>query len=366
MRRLLLLVAVLHFHYLVWGARPQEPLPPYPYDEEEVIFHNTADDVTLCGTLTLPRSSGPFPVVILLQGSGPWDRDYSCDGHKFFLVWADHLTREEIAVFRYDKRSAGKSTGVYNTSTLENFAKDALAGVEYLKSRSEINPAKIAFVGHSEGGMTAFLAASQSDAIACVVSTAAPCVNGEELMFEQEPLLQRIDGVPEEMITQTRELREQIFALLKEIPDRAAAENKLREVFTHYFSTLNPAQTKIAETYYGQLEQQIAFFNSAWFRYYLTYDPAITLKKVHVPILALNGSRDLIVTPEQNLKRLAHTLEEMGHVDFTVMELPQLNHAFQTCETGSFHEYEKIEETASPVMLNIMSDWLLQKLYDRS
>ena len=351
--------------YQKYAHRPQEPLQPYPYDEEEVVFHNTSDNVTLAGTLTLPRSLGPFPVVILLHGSVPADRDYTYDGHKYFLVWADHLTRQGMAVLRFDKRSAGQSTGNYDTSTLENFAKDALAGVEYLKSRSDINPHQIGFIGHSEGGMTAFLAASNSDDVAFVVSMAAPCVNLEELVSIQEPLLLRAEGLGEEWILRGHELRRLIFAILNEEPDRTLAQKKLRDLLTSYFDSFTPPQREIAERCYGSIEQQISHWNSASFRYWLVYDPLPTLKKVNVPILALNGSLDLIVTPEQNLRLLAQTLEEIGHKDFTVLELPQLNHAFQTCQTGSLKEYEQIEETTSPIALNLMSDWVLQKIENK-
>jgi dipeptidyl aminopeptidase/acylaminoacyl peptidase len=376
-RLLIFLLALLQFAYLgfagapirsvgdIWqkyALRPQEPIPPYPYDEEDVVFHNTSDNVTLAGTLTLPHSTGPFPAVILLHGSGPYDRDYTSDGHKFFLVWADHLTRQGIAVLRFDKRSAGKSTGNYDESTLENFAKDALAGIEYLKSRSEINHQQIGLVGHSEGGMTAFLAASQSDDIAFVVSMAAPCVNLEELLYMQEVLLQRVDNVPEEMIVQSQKLRHQMFAILKEEDDRKVCEQKLRDIFSQYFSSLNPSQREIVETYYGTLDQQIKSFNSSPSRYWLVYDPIITLKQVKVPIIALNGTLDLIVTPNQNLTRIAQALEEIGHRDFTILELSQLNHAFQTCQTGSLKEYEKIEETTAPIVLDIMSQWILRKM----
>lgn len=219
--------------------RPQEPSLPYPYDVEEVVFLNVEDNVALVGTLTIPRSTGPFPAVILLHGSAPYDRDYSSDGHKFFLVWADHLTRNGIAVLRFDKRSAGKSTGNYETSTLENFAKDALAGVEYLKSYSEINPHQIGLVGHSEGGMTALLAASMSDDIAFVVALGAPCVNAEELIYVQEPLIQRVDGVSEEIISQNLSLRKQIFSILKDEEDRANAEKKVASNLDSSLSFVN-------------------------------------------------------------------------------------------------------------------------------
>lgn len=344
------------------STRFQEPLPPYPYHQEEITFQNSSADVMLAGTLTWPTSPGPFPVVILLHGSAPLDRDSLMFNHKFFLVWADQLTKQGIAVLRFDKRSAGKSTGDYNTSTLEDFAEDALAGVNYLKSRKEINPTQIGLIGHSEGGLTALLTASKSNEIAFVVLMAAPCRNIEELLYLQEEKLQRVDGVSEEMIAKSLKFRRHFFSVLKEETDRDAAEKKLREIFTKYLGQLTSSQRVIAEKYYGSSENQIKGFNSKTFRYLMTYDPVVTLKHVKIPVLALNGELDFVVAPFENLKQIAKILEEIGHKDFAVMELPKVNHLFQTCITGSITEYADIEETASPLALNRMAEWILEKI----
>ena len=343
------------------SMRFQDPLFPFPYNEEEVVFHNTPVNVTLSGTLTLPDSAGPFPAVILLHGSAPLDRDSSMFGHKLFLVWADHLTKQGIAVLRFDKRSAGKSTGNYNNSTLEDFADDALAAIEYLKNRKEINVQQIGLVGHSEGGMTALLASSKSSDIAFVLLMASPCVNWEELILTQEAALQRIDGISEEIIAKNLNLRKQVFTILKEEGNREIAEKKLRELLTKQLSKLTDSERQVAENYYGPLESQIQFFNSAWFRYNFTYDPANTLKQIKIPLLALNGELDFIVSSKQNLTRIKQALEEAGHKDHTVKELAKLNHAFQTCQTGSVTECANIEETTAPVALNMMSEWILEK-----
>lgn len=343
-------------------ARFQEPIPPYPYHQEEVTFQNSSANVMLAGTLTWPTSPGPFPVVILLHGSAPLDRDSLMFNHKFFLVWADYLTKQGIAVLRFDKRSAGKSTGDYDTSTLEDFAEDALAGVHYLKNRKEINLTQIGLIGHSEGGLTALLTASKSNEVAFVVlMAAAPCRNIEELFYSQEEQLQRVDGVSEEMIAKSLKFRKHFFSVLKEEADRDAAEKKLREIFTKYLSLLTPSQRVIAEKYYGSSENQIKGFNSKTFRYWMTYDPVVTLKHVKVPVLALNGELDFVVASFENLQQIAKILEEIGHKDFTVMELPKVNHLFQTCMTGSVTEYADIEETASPLALNKMAEWILEK-----
>jgi uncharacterized protein len=340
--------------------RPQEPIWPLPYDEEEVSFVNSHDGVKLAGTLTLPRSEGPHPAVVLLHGSYPFDRNSSAYGHKPFLVWADYLTRQGIAVLRFDKRSAGKSTGDYETSTLEDFAKDALAAVEYLKTRTEIR--SIGLIGHSEGGMTASLAASQSDDIAFIALMAAPCmVNWEELIIMQEEAFQRVDGIDEELIAKNRLFREKVFSILKQEKNRETAATLLQNLYTFYFSFLTPEQKKLYAIYYGSMGEQIQLCNSAWFRYTLNYDPAETLKKVKVPILALNGERDFVVSYKENLSRLTKTLQEAQHPDFTVLSLPDLNHGFQTCMTGSLQENPLIEETVAPSVLEILTYWIKKK-----
>lgn len=343
--------------------RPQEPTRPYPYDEEEVAFENTAAGITLAGTLTLPRSQGPFPVVVLIHGSGPLDRDLTMVNHKPFLVWADYLTRQGIAVLRFDKRSAGKSTGDYNSSTVEDFANDALAGVEYLKTREEINSNQIGLIGFSEGGLTAPLMASKSKDIGFIVFMAAPAVNLKEILYKQEELLQRLDGVNEEMIAENRQIRTQQFDVLEKEENRTVADQKLRDILINYLNSLTSSQRESVEKHLGTIEEQVSMLNSASFRYGLNYDPLFVLKQVKIPVLALNGDRDFIVQSEQNLKQIGRMLEETNHTDYTVKELPNLNHLFQTCQTGSFEESADIEETASPLALKIVADWILDKVH---
>ena len=124
-------------------GRPQDPKKPYPYDEEEVSYKNAKDNIKLAGTLTLPRGGSSYPAVVLITGSGSQDRNETIAGHRPFLVLADHLTRHGIAVLRVDDRGVGGSELGSPTATSENFAEDVLAGVEYLKTRKEINAKNI-------------------------------------------------------------------------------------------------------------------------------------------------------------------------------------------------------------------------------
>ena len=156
------------------AQRPQDPQRPYPYDEEEVIYDNIEAGIQLAGTLTLPRSEAPFPVALLISGSGLQDRNEALAGHRPFLVLADFLTRRGIAVLRFDDRGGFQSTGNFEAATSEDFASDVLAGVEFLKSRREINPRQIGLIGHSEGGLIGPMVAAQSPDVGFIVMMAGP------------------------------------------------------------------------------------------------------------------------------------------------------------------------------------------------
>lgn len=338
--------------------RPQEPKLPFPYTEEHISYDNLKAGVTLSGTLTLPTSKGPFPVVLLIAGSGPIDRDETVFGHKPFLVLADYLTRQGIAVLRFDKRGCGKSTGNYDKATSQDFSDDVLAGIAYIKSRQEVNSNQIGLIGHSEGGIIAPMVAAKSKDVAFVVLMAGTGVNGEEILYEQCALIQRAVGATEDTINQCRKFQEQMFTLVKTEPDPQIAAEQMQEIAKNYKATLLETQEKVTLEH---LERLAARVNTDWFRYYLTFDPSTTLKQVRVPVLVLNGELDLQVSSKQNLLVISKILEESGNKDFTIVELPKLNHFFQTCETGSIAEYAKIEETISPSVLNLITEWVLER-----
>ncbi|MGE4494462.1 MAG: alpha/beta hydrolase family protein, partial [Methanosarcina sp.] len=174
--------------------REQDPVRPYPYDEEEVVYENEGAGVKLAGTLTLPRSEGPFPAVILISGSGQQNRDEELLGHRPFLVLSDYLTQRGIAVLRVDDRGTGGSTGDFSQATSEDFAGDVLAGIDYLKSREEIDPTQIGLIGHSEGGLIAPIVAVESRDVAFIVLMAGPGITGEEILYLQSELISRAEG----------------------------------------------------------------------------------------------------------------------------------------------------------------------------
>jgi len=329
--------------------RPQNPVKPYPYREEEVTYANKSGGNTLAATLTVPPGKGPFPAVLLIVGSGPHDRDESIMGHKPFLVLADFLTRKGIVVLRADKRGVGGSTGDEDTATSADFATDAEAGVTYLKTRSEVDPHKIGLIGHSEGGLIAPMVAASDPGVAFIVMWAGPGLPGDQIIVEQERLIAEAGGASKEQADRGATEERDLLTLLESEKDDTVLEKKLHEML---------AADGLPEDKVGP---SIKMAMSPWFRYFLTYDPATALRKVACPVLALNGEKDLQVPSAQNLAAIRKALEEGGNKHFEVDELPGLNHLFQTATTGAPSEYVSIEETISPIALDKMAGWILKQ-----
>ncbi|MDE2784232.1 MAG: alpha/beta fold hydrolase [Gemmatimonadota bacterium] len=347
------------------AGRPQDPVEPYPYVAEDVRYPNPDGGHELAGTFTRPSDGGPFPAVILITGSGPQNRDEALLGHRPFLVLSDHLTRRGIAVLRFDDRGVGESTGDHAAATSSDFASDALAGVAYLKTRDDVDPAAIGLAGHSEGGLIAPIAATRSDDVSYIVLMAGPGVNGERILYAQGALINRADGATEEQIERNQELQRAMFEILKSEPDQERAAAALTETVRTAFDAMPDAQRAQAgitddESLDRVVNMQVTQFNTPWFRYFLTYEPATVIEQVTVPVLAINGEKDLQVPYEENLREIEAALQRGGNTNYEIHALPDLNHLFQHSETGSPSEYATIEETWSVDVMELIADWILR------
>ena len=344
--------------------RPQEPKKPYPYDEEKIVYENKSAGIKLAGTLTFPRTKGPFPAVLLITGAGPQDRNETLLGHRPFLVLADYLTRRGVAVLRVDDREVGGSTGNFSEATSKDFASDVLAGVGYLKGRKEINPKQIGLIGHSEGGVIAPMVAVQSPDVAFIVMMAGTGLTGEEILYLQSDMILKAAGATDKIVAFIRETQEREFAVIKKEKNRAIAEKKLREI-EQWQKQVQEKLSKQEQEWLDSLgdmsELEIKMVLSPWFRQILTYDPRPTLMKVKCPVLAIIGELDLQVAPKENLRAIEEALKAGGNKHYVVKELPKLNHLFQTAKTGALSEYAKIEETISPAALKLIADWVLEQ-----
>ncbi len=334
--------------------RPQTPKKPFPYYEKEVVFLNRSAKVKLAGTLTLPRSKGPHPAAILLQGSGAHGRDEMVAYHRPFLVLADYLTRNGIAVLRYDKRGTNHSTGDYGKATIHDFASDAGAAVEYLKTRREIDSSRIGLIGHSEGGTVAPIVAMESSGVAFIVSTAGPGLSGYDTIILQDLASAKVKGATDEELELIRRVVEPYYRVPLDEKDNAVAKVKMQKIYDDMTDEQRHAYRYLKDGWTNQIDNCL----SPGCRSAHEFDPRPILMKVKCPVLAINGALDVQVTPKENLAGFKEALEAGGNTNFTVKELPGLNHLFQTADTGAFAEYIKIEETIAPVALETIANWL--------
>ena len=290
--------------------RPQTPVAPFPYKTEEVTFTNIADLATLSGTLTYPvgyekMNPADVPVVLMVTGSGPQNRDEEIMDHKPFLVIADYLARNGIASLRYDDRCTGKSTGgdVKSATTL-NFAHDAEAGYEKLKLLKKFG--KIGILGHSEGANIAFILGAWEKAD-FVVSLAGVGVKGDTALTAQANCIMRLNGMP------------------------------------------GTADTK-------QYRNMVLMQNNPWLTWFVNYDPASDIAATRCPVFAAGGDKDCQVVSPLNLDGIKNALHEGK--DNRFIEYPGLNHLFQECKTGNPAEYREIEQTISPQLLKDLTEWI--------
>lgn len=339
--------------------RPQEPIPPHSYKNEDVTFKNK-QGVKFSGTLSLPNKiDGIFPAVILISGSGPQNRDSELFGHKPFLVIADYLVKREIAVLRFDDRGVGLSKGNHNTATTLDFADDVEAAFSFLSKRKNIDSKKIGLIGHSEGGMIASMIASRLKNIDFIVLLATPGLQGDKILLSQSKLLLTKTGKNKEDIDKISRINKKSYRLIQK--NKNVDQLKIKLV-----SHLNSSQKKYnflldkpkqinSDDYVKSLISQMI---SPWFTFFINYDPKNALERVKCPVLAINGKNDVQVASGKNLNAIRKALQKGKNKDYVIKELPKLNHLFQESNTGLPHEYSRIEQTFSPIALKVMGDWI--------
>ena len=335
--------------------RSQEPIKPYPYAVEDVVFKNEKAGVSLSGTLTRPNKEGKYPVVVLISGSGPQDRDETFSGHKPFLVLADYLTRQGIAVLRYDDRGFGESTGSFSDATTKDFSMDVVSAVDYLKSRNDIDIKNIGLIGHSEGGIIAPLTANQTKDVSYIILLAATGISGTELSVMQSKTLRPFPVPNEDAYEKT----------IREIIEIASSDKELsiikKELLGKYNEEIVPilkplvgSDAKVTEIINGLIETR----TTKWIRYFYNYNPADELEKLQIPVLSLNGTKDTQVLAKVNQDGIRNALMKGKNKDFKILELENLNHLFQECKTGKMDEYSTIDQTFSPIALLEISTWI--------
>lgn len=336
--------------------KPQETIKPYPYISEDIEFTNKNTGIKLAGTFTKPKQGTKFPAVILISGSGGQDRDQTVFGHKTFLVLSNYLTKNGIAVLRFDDRGNGKSTGDFATATTGDFATDVESAVKYILSRKDVE--KIGLVGHSEGGIIAPIVANRMKKdIDFIVSLAGAGIQGSEtsLIVSKNA---RPFPVPSEEAYESA-IREAISIASK----KGNIDDVKKELTIHYNKTIAPilrpmlgSDEKTNETIKGLVETR----TSPWSRYFYDYNPSNEFKKVKCPVLAINGSKDIQVPADIHLTAIKEALKNGKTKSFKIKEFKGLNHFFQKCSTCKMSEYQNLDETFNPEALELVSNWILE------
>ncbi|MFZ4465803.1 MAG: alpha/beta hydrolase family protein [Phycisphaerales bacterium] len=350
------------------AAKPQDPLPPLPYATRDVEVSHPAGHV-LAGTLVLPpgaSASARVPGVVFITGSGPQDRDESLMGHRPFLVMADALARRGIASIRCDDRGFGKSTGNFVVATSDDFASDARVQLDWLAAVPEVDPARIGFLGHSEGGLVGPLAAAAIERAggsgarpAFLVMLAGPGVDGAAILKEQNTAIFRAAGTQGEVL----DAIVRTHAALVDASVAGASEGDLRALAAAAVDAQVRAGGAAAAMAEGEGRSQVIDgvvqqMRAPWMLRFMKLDPAPALRALRCPVLALFGERDLQVLPAQNEAPVAAALHEAG-VKATVRTMPGLNHLFQPARRGTLDEYATIDVTCDPAVLALVGDWIL-------
>lgn len=333
--------------------RPQEPQPPFAYRTEDVTFGNEEAGITLAGTLSLPQTGSRFPAVVLITGSGAQSRDEELMGHKPFLVIADYLTRNGIAVLRFDDRGTAQSGGNFDTSTSIDFATDVAAALRYLGSRKEINPKKTGLLGHSEGGSIAFMQGAKNRNIAFIVSLASPGVKGDSLMLKQVEAISKSQGMRDAVWQMQAPVFRNRYALLTQDKSADLLKQELYEDAMKYIPT-GTANDNLKK----QIEREIDTMTTPWYIQFIQHNPTNDLRNITCPVFAVNGEKDIQVDAAVNLKAIEDNIRSNGNRKVTTKSYPGLNHLFQHCRQCTVGEYGQLEETISPEVLKDIASWI--------
>ena len=342
----------------------EELNPPYTYYEEEVNFNNCKDGARLAGTLTIPNSQGGFPAVVLISGSGLQDRDETTYGHKPFKILAEYLTRNNIAVLRYDDRGAGKSIGPMDNLTPENFAADAYSGLQFLKSRNDLNINKVGLIGHSMGAVEGSILASRTDDVSFLVMLGGAGIPLDKNMLKSDSVNNTRSGKSEDEIMSGQILLRNMIAEVKKGHSSDITEINLKKILDDWRSSLS-AQVKgpideFSENNPDHWRGMASEWSTPYFRYVLTFDPYPVLKNISCPVLSLIGEKDVQTLPEENSLRIKEALENGKCQSYQVEILRDINHLFQKCEIGIISEYAHIEETFNVAAMRKISNWIAE------
>jgi len=345
---------------LVKGAlvlnRPQQPKAPFNYDVQEVTFKNKEENITLAGTLTLPKDIKNPPIAVIISGSGPQNRDGDMFGHSLYYVLADYLSSNGIGVLRYDERGVGASTGTFETAGIAQFTSDATAAIAYLKKYKKTKYSQVGLIGHSIGGIIAPQIAALSPDVAFTVMLAGPGIPGNELMLSQKEAMERLMNIPEAQIKQGQDLLGYAYdVIIQNDGTNAAIKDAVNLALKEKLGPMVPIQQVEAITDQITTPEIVSLLKAT---------PASYLSAIKSPVIALNGKKDFQVPYVQNIAAIKEAFAAGNNENARTVAFDDLNHLFQESTTGALSEYSEIEQTMAPKVLAFIAKWIKEHTND--
>ncbi|MCH7410903.1 alpha/beta hydrolase [Belliella sp. DSM 111904] len=344
---------------MLMPSRPQHPVEPFDYEIKEVSFKNETAAIMLKGTLTIPTDKDSYPGVILISGSGPHNRDHEMMAHKPFWVLADYLTSRGIAVLRYDERGVGESTGSFENATTMDFKDDADAALEFLKKQDKINPGQLGVIGHSEGGLITWMLGDTREDLAFLISLAGPVMPITEMMKKQTEDITRVAGASEEIVKMLTNRNQEVYKIIVDSDSVEEVKPKIRALFEQELKELNVPES-LFESELDKLQQAYEAKLDLWMMNFLKMDPITYIQNIDIPTFAAFGEKDLQVNAAQNANRLLEIFDQKSNL-LTLKVYENLNHLFQAAQTGAIDEYAKIEETINYLLLEDITEFILNQ-----
>lgn len=332
--------------------RPQEPKPPFEYEEIETSF---GQETKLMGTLTRPKGKGPFPAVVLVSGSGPQNRNGEIFGHQPFWVIADFLSNNNLVVLRYDERGVGESEGDFAQTTSQVFKDDASEAVIHLKSFPFVDQNRVGVIGHSEGGMIGWMLASQLNNLDFLVALAAPVIPIDQLMEQQTEAVLKTGGASQQVIDERLDLNKKIYQVVKDTENLSDLEGNLEVVIRKHLASLGVDEQSLEAETAAVMESFLPTL-TPWMFEFMKFSSEPYIEQIEVPVFAAFGGKDIQVDAAANAEALLKMTSRKEQ--FRIVTYPNLNHLFQTSETGGLAEYGTNSETFNEQVLKDVVQWI--------
>jgi alpha/beta superfamily hydrolase len=360
------IILILLTIFLTFSCNQQErkTINNKTYITEDVVFYNKTDNIKIHGTLTFPKSGGPFLSAILVPGSGRTNRNGTEDNNlKPLYEIADFLTKNGMAVLRCDKRGVGDSEGTLDlNTTIDDLVSDIVSSIDYLSQRPEIDKIKIGLIGHSYGGIIAAKASLERPKIMFLVMLGSPGVKNGEILFQQIRDISRSFGINDTTIDKFQYIIKNTSEILNSNESLDIKRLQIELMYRDKVLTISEAE-KSTLKHFGYDFSPDAYSYSKivdvpYFYEFYTFNPQTVLEKVKCPILSIIGEKDLQVNPKINQQAIENALIAGRNRNYSIQIPKGYNHLFQKTKTGNPAEYERHKVTISPEILNNIFTWI--------